>query len=195
MTVPRHAQIALIPYPKSEREWQHAMRVLSERLGMAWDGTTMIVQDSTEIDSRPDAPVLTILQRIGDDGTGTDSRLNPVSRTSNLGSAIVGSSPLSAEDAGTDATVTGAAFQVQFDFDAPIDVAGFTIPGLAYSTKFFIYLTDFEYDGSYTAALAVTASADLVDAPQNFYVGTITTPAALDPPTGGDGGGGGHYVP
>ena len=142
---------------------------------------------------RPGEPLQTVVQYIGPAGTATDTRLLPISKTGNIGSAI-SPSPLSASDAGTDATITISAFTPQFDFGT-LSVSGASITGLAYSTTFFVYLTDFSYtDGSYTAALATTSLLTLASNPGYFYIGTALTPAPGGPPIGG-GGGGGFFEP
>lgn len=138
---------------------------------------------------RDDEPIRTVLQYIGPSGTATNTKLLPVSKTANLG-CVINPLPLSAADVGSDATITVASFTAYFDF-GNLSVSGASITGLAFSTFYYVYLTGFDYsDGSYTSALATTAGTTLVNDPDNFYVGSITTPANGAGGTSGSGGGG-----
>jgi len=183
------------PDPAMQSWWQQVAAEMALVAGFAYDKQTevMTVPEETDIEGRTGEPVKDIIQRIGADGTGIDSRLLPISKTGNLGSAI-SPSPLTASDAGSDATITIAAFTPQFDFGT-LSVSGGSITGLAYSTQYFVYLTNFSYaNGSYTAALATTSILTLASNPTYFYIGTVTTPANGGPPAGG-GGGGGFFEP
>lgn len=150
-------------------------------------------ESTVEIDAtdtvREGEPLQTVVQYIGSDGTATNTKLLPVSKTANLG-CVINPLPLSAADVGSDATVTISAFTAHFDF-GNLSVSGASITGLAFSTFYYIYLTDFSYtDGSYTAALATTSGTTLVNSSDNFYIGSITTPANGAGGTSGSGGGG-----
>lgn len=216
-------RLTSMPMPTTEAAWRRFLAQLALTIGFSKDqGTGAItVPDDTflesrptdemvdvvgnltgsgmlanaiEYESRPGVEARTVVQRIGDDGTGNDVRLVPVSKGANLGSAVVGSSPLTSSDAGADAEVTIAGFTVQFDFGTRA-VSGGQITGLAYTTLYNIVLRGFSYaTGAWTSATAETTDADTTDDENVFYVGSITTAAAAGPPTGGQGGGG-HYDP
>jgi hypothetical protein len=206
-----------------ERWWQRVGAALGPALGYAYDKETEIItvpedtdiegrtgepvgdivqnlnvsgdiRDAMEFQARPGIQAKNFVQRIDGNGTGIDVRLIPVSKGANLGSAIVGASPLSSSDDGLDAEVTISGFTVQFDFGT-LAVSGGQITGLAYTTLYNIVLRGFSYtDGSWSSATAETSDADTTDDENVFYVGSITTAAAAGPPTGGQGGGG-HYDP
>lgn len=171
--------------------WQRTCAELSLAAGYNYNTQTEVltVPDATDLESRPSEPIGTVLQYIGANGTGINTKLLPISRTANLG-CVISPSPLSAADVGSDATITIAAFTPQFDFGT-LSVSGASITGLAFSTFYYVYLTGFSYaDGSYTAALATTSAATMASDPANFSVGSITTPANGAGGTSGAGGGG-----
>lgn len=127
----------------------------------------------------------------------TDQRLLPLVNASNKLSTQ-SAQPVTAEDAGSDATVEIAAHSVQFGFGSLPYGAG-SITGLDYSTLYYIYADDPSYAGGAVTYLATT-NANLVTAGNGrYYVGKVTTPAAAAPPTGGGwgggGGGGGSQIP
>lgn len=155
-------------------------------------------ESTVEIDAsdtvRDGEPLRTVVQYLGADGKGTNSNIVPVSIMGNVGSAIA-SSPLTAADVGSDATITIAAFTLQKDDGTTASVSGASVTGLAFSTVYRVYLTDFNRDtGAYTSALATTSDTTLVSDPDNLYVGSITTPANGAGGTSGTGGGG-VYIP
>lgn len=170
--------------------WQRVCAEMAMVSGYAYNTQTgvMTVPDDTDLEGRPSEPLGTVLQYIGANGTGVDTRLLPISKVGNFG-VVIEPSPITAADVGANVTVTIAAFVPQFDFGT-LNVSGATITGLSFSTFYYIYLTGFNYaNGAYTAALATT-SAKTMQADGNFYIGSITTPADGGAGTGGSGGGG-----
>lgn len=127
----------------------------------------------------------------------SDQRLIPLVNSSNKLSTQ-SAQPVTAEDAGSDATIEVDAHSVQFGFGTVAYNAG-SISGLNYSTLYYVYVDDPEYAGGAVTYLATT-NANLVTAGNGrYYVGKVTTPAAAAPPTGGGwgggGGGGGSQIP
>lgn len=127
----------------------------------------------------------------------TDQRILPLVSSSNKLSTQ-SAQPITASDAGADATIAVASHSVQFGFGA-VNYASGSITGLAYSTKYFVYTDDPKYEGGAAAYLATT-NANLVTAGNGrYYLGSVTTPAAAGPPSGGGwgggGGGGGFPIP
>ena len=108
------------------------------------------------------------------------------------------SEPLSATDAGSDATINVATVKV-FWADKPdgIQFRPFSLTGLAYSTSYQVYIDNAErngIEGNHGAIPTSGAPKDIVvrqDTEGRIYLGLITTPAALGGDTGGSGGGGG----
>lgn len=140
-----------------------------------------------------DVAVIDVLQYLSDNGRATDSRLINPSVVANIGALIDGSSPLSAIDAGTDATISIASFTMKFDFGDLNYNAG-SITGLTYSTKYYVYADDADYSGGTVTYAANLSSSTVVASSDYIYIGTITTPAASGGPTSGAGGGG-YYEP
>jgi hypothetical protein len=99
---------------------------------------------------------------------------------------------LSAVDAGTDATITVAGFTRFYDDGTSLAVTGDSLTGLAYATMYAVYYDDPTRGDTTPTFVATTFGGE---ARHNFavgrhFVGTITTPAAGMPDTGGD-----PYVP
>ncbi|HEX7114966.1 MAG TPA: hypothetical protein VF193_07525 [Steroidobacter sp.] len=106
--------------------------------------------------------------------------------------------PLTASDAGSSATITVAAHSVQYGFGTVAYNAG-SITGLSYSTTYYVYADDPDYEGGAVTYLATTNANTVTGANGRYYVGRITTPAAAGGGTsgnwGGGGGGGGFQIP
>ncbi len=118
--------------------------------------------------------------------------------TSNTGATLrrqSGSgSPLSAADVGSDATITVAATYLYTGDHGTVAYSSGTIPGLAFSTEFFIYALDPLLAGGAVTYLASTSSFAPSQADGYVYFGKITTPADGGGGTGGGGGGGSECV-
>jgi hypothetical protein len=127
----------------------------------------------------------------------SDQRLLPlVSASNKLSTQSV--QPLTAADVGSTATVSIASHSVQFGFGTVAYGAG-EISGLSFSTVYYIYADDPDYEGGAVTYVATT-NANLVTAGNGrYYVGKVTTPANGAGSTGGGwgggGGGGGSQIP
>lgn len=114
----------------------------------------------------------------------------PVS-IANVNSAIVGGvSPLSAADAGSNETISVAAFQMKVGGGVVSYNAG-SISGCPYTTLEYVYCSDKFLSGGAVTYLVTTSSDAVVASPYNVYVGYITTGSAGGGGTSGGGGGGG----
>jgi hypothetical protein len=127
----------------------------------------------------------------------SDQRLLPLVNASNKLSTQ-SAQPLTATDAGSNATISIAAHSVQFGFGT-VSYSSGSITGLSYSTTYYVYADDPDYEGG-TVTYVATTNANLVTAGNGrYYVGRIVTPAAAAGPTGGGwgggGGGGGSQIP
>jgi hypothetical protein len=162
--------------PENQREWEQFTRQLNQ----------LIEQD---------AP-----QHYSIDATmarASDQRLLPLVNSSNkLSTQSV--QPVTASDAGANATIAIAAHSVQFGF-GPVSYGSGSVTGLAYSTLYYVYVDDPDYEGGAVTYLATTNALLVTAGNGRYYVGKVTTPAAAGPPTGGGwgggGGGGGSQIP
>jgi hypothetical protein len=118
-----------------------------------------------------------------------DQRFHRATATLNRRSAQT-SSPLTASDAGSDATIAVAAHVVRAG-SLEISYDAGSITGLAYSTKYFVYADDPNLDGGAVTYAAATNYVNAITGDDRYYVGEVTTPAAAGPPNNGGGGGGG----
>jgi len=96
-----------------------------------------------------------------------------------LGSFSIPTMVVTAADVGANVTITIAAHIRHYGNGTELPVAGGSITGKAFSTKYGIYYDDLEMVDSTPAYFATT---DLAEAQHNFiagrhYVGTVTTPA------------------
>lgn len=139
---------------------------------------------------------------VGDPGTGimSQAQLEPVVRAAGS-SSIVGSSPLSATDAGASATATCAAsFSIQVGANAVAYAFGgaTNFTGKAYQTYYYLYVNDPGMLGGAPAG-GVQIATDMetvVSDPQNVLIGWVKTPASGGGGTSGGGGGtGGGFCP
>lgn len=147
---------------------------------------------------RNDGVTLPILMtHIGDVGRASSQRLLPMVNSNNKLSTQ-SAQPLTATDAGSDATINIASHNVQFGFGTVSYNSG-SITGLAFSTVYYVYVNDPTYAGGAVTYLATTNANTVTAADGNYYVGKVTTPANGAGDTGGGwgggGGGGGSQIP
>ena len=99
------------------------------------------------------------------------------------------SSPLTATDAGSNATIDIAAFTMQYGFGTVSFNSG-SVTSLAFSGKFFVFASDPTYAGGAVTYVASLIPDDSIDAEGLVLIGVVTTPANGAGDTSGGGGGG-----
>ena len=97
--------------------------------------------------------------------------------------------PLSATDAGTNASIAITAHSYDYDFGT-VNVNSGSITGLAFSTTYWVYFDDPRYEGGAVTYVATTTIGDVTGAQARIYLGTVDTPANGGGDTSGRGGGG-----
>lgn len=134
---------------------------------------------------------------IGDAGRARSQKLLPLL---NAGGKLSTQSaqPLTATDAGSDATISIASHSVQFGFGTVAYSSG-SITGLSFSTLYYVYADDPTYAGGAVTYLATTNANNVTGNDGRYYVGKVTTPSNGAGDTGGGwgggGGGGGNPIP
>ena len=127
----------------------------------------------------------------------SDQRLLPLVNSSNKLSTQ-SAQPLLAFDNGTNITISISAHSVQFGFGT-VDYNSGSITGLSYSTTYYVYADDPDYEGGAVTYLATTNANIVTGGNGRYYVGRVETPAAAGGGTsgnwGGGGGGGGFPLP
>lgn len=93
---------------------------------------------------------------------------------------------LSASDAGSDATINISAHTRIYADGSQVAVDSGSLTGLAYSTIYYIYYDDANFLGGAVAYQFTTTKTVAAQTGARHLVGQITTPAALDPDTGGE---------
>lgn len=100
------------------------------------------------------------------------------------------SNPLTATDAGSNDTVSIAAFTMRCTGHADVSVSGGSITALSYSTLYYIYYDDATLAGGAVTFNATTTKETAINGSGRFFVGSILTPAASGAATVGNNDGG-----
>jgi hypothetical protein len=98
--------------------------------------------------------------------------------------------PLTATDAGSNATVNIASFIMRTSSKGDISVNSGSITALSYSTLYYIYYDDATLAGGTVTFNATVSKTVGIQGGGRFFVGSIVTPAATAPNTTGNGDGG-----
>ena len=128
---------------------------------------------------------------IGDEGRARSQKLLPMVNAGGKLSTQT-AQPLTASDAGSDASIAIASHSVQFGSGVGLVAYNSgTITGLAFSTTYYVYTDDPTYSGGAVTYLATTNANTATANDGRYYVGKVTTPANGAGDTGGGYGGGG----
>lgn len=100
------------------------------------------------------------------------------------------SNPLTATDAGSNATVSIASFTMRTSSKGDISINSGSVTALSYSTLYYVYYDDATLAGGAVTYAATTAKTTAINGSGRFFVGSIVTPAATAPNTTGNGDGG-----
>jgi hypothetical protein len=100
------------------------------------------------------------------------------------------SNPLTATDAGSNATVSIAAFTMRTSSKGDVSVNSGSVTALSYSTLYYIYYDDATLAGGGVTYAATTTKTTAIQGSGRFFVGSITTPAATGPTATGNNDGG-----
>lgn len=105
------------------------------------------------------------------------------------------SNPLTAHDAGSNATLNAAAFTMRIQGFGDVSYNSGSITGLAYGTLYYIYYDDSAAAGGTVSFVATTTKEVTLNNGARFFLGSIVTPqaGALDTIGFGDGGSAGSY--
>jgi hypothetical protein len=160
------------------------------------------IQDPEQLKlaGRSDGVTLPVLMTyIGNAGRALNQKLLPML---NVGGKLSTQSvqPLTATDAGADASISIASHTVQFGSGVgSVSYNSGTITGLAFSTLYYVYADDPTYAGGAVTYLSTTNGNTPTANDGRYYLGKVTTPANGAGDTGGGwgggGGGGGEQVP
>ncbi len=152
--------------PKSEREWVQYHNELAKwvlRVARLGDGSMLTASDVTisGLDQMP--------------GRVPSERSLPMADVGNVKSIQdVISSPLTASDGGGTATISIASHTLATPSGDIIYNAG-SVTGLSFSTTYYVYADDDDYEGGAVTYQATTDAAVLVGDLGRYFVGQITT--------------------
>lgn len=104
----------------------------------------------------------------------------------NLTNSYPSANPLSASDAGANATVTIAGHNRIYGDGTSVAVTGGSLTALAYSTEYFVYYDDATRAGGAVTFVSTTSPTTAAQTGDRHLVGSVTTPAAAAPPTTGE---------
>jgi len=123
---------------------------------------------------------------------GVDTNDGPsafAARASGL-SYVPTTNPLTATDAGSNATISVASFNLLTSAQGTISYNSGSITALSYSTLYYVYLSDLTLAGGTVTYLATTTKTNPLNGAALFYIGSITTPGSGGAATTGNGDGG-----
>lgn len=125
--------------------------------------------------------------------SGTVTSASGTSRSANFSSYRPLTNPLTASDAGSNATVSIAAFTMRVA-GLDISISSGSITALSYTTLYYIYYDDSSLTGGAVTFNATTTKETALNGSARFMVGSILTPGASVPVSTGnnDGGVGGQ---
>jgi hypothetical protein len=109
-----------------------------------------------------------------------------VTEVATLTSSGVTPNPLSASDAGANASVSIANHTRVYGDGTTVSVIGGSVTALAYSTLYYVYYDDPAREGGNVSYAVTTNEADAAQVGDRHLVGTVTTPAAAAPDTDGE---------
>ncbi len=137
----------------------------------------VVVKSGTTIDGRTGSSLPTVLQRLGNNGTASDSRLINLVNYANRNSVQSADDILTSTSGASTSTINVAAHTVKFDYGT-VSYGSGSISGLSTNTSYLIYADDTTPPtGGAVSYVATTNPSDLI-ATGRYYVGTITTAIA-----------------
>jgi len=157
--------------PQTQQEWEQFARALNENF--LYDGVRAILAEASTIATREGTDIVTILQRIADNGRAEDQRFLPQVSAGNVLS-LQDINPLVASADAVNATISIDAHTVQYGFGTVSFNPG-TITGLLPDTEYFVYADDPEYAGGAVTYLASTDRQNLTADNGRYFVGSIVT--------------------
>lgn len=98
--------------------------------------------------------------------------------------------PLTAHDAGSNATINVASFPMRVPGITDINLNSGAITGLSYNTLYYVYYDDPNFFGGAVTYVATTTKETALNGAGRFFVGSITTPRAGGSDTTGNNDGG-----
>jgi hypothetical protein len=100
------------------------------------------------------------------------------------------SNPLTATDAGANATINVAAFVLRTSGNGDINISSGSVTALSYSTLYYVYFDDATLTPGAVTFNVTTTKATAINSGGRFFVGSIVTPAATGPDSAGNNDGG-----
>lgn len=98
--------------------------------------------------------------------------------------------PLTATDAGSNATINISSFTMQTSSKGAVSVNSGSVTALSYSTLYYVYYDDATLAGGSVTFNVTTTKTTAINGSGRFFVGSIVTPAATAPDTTGNNDGG-----
>lgn len=105
--------------------------------------------------------------------------------TAAITNSYVTGSTITATDAGSDVTATISAHTRAYADGTTVAVSGGNVTGLSYTTDYYIYYDQPSRSGGAVTYQATTSAGTAAQIGDRHLVGSVTTPAAAAPPTGG----------
>lgn len=160
--------------PRDQREWEQFTRRLNEAI--TFNGVKALLSEAMSVATREDTDLVTVLQRITDEGRAEDQRFLPTVTFGNVAS-VQSTEPLTATAGASTATIHIAAHNLHTDF-GPIAYNAGSVTGLTLNTRYYVYTDDPDYEGGAVTYLATTSRPNVPANSGRYFVGTIETPGA-----------------
>lgn len=117
---------------------------------------------------------------------GAQAAADATTAQNNLTNSYPSTNPLSATDAGANATITIAGHNRIYGDGTTVAITGGSLTALAYSTEYFVYYDDPTRAGGAVTFVSTTSATTAAQTGDRHLVGSVTTPAAAAPPTTGE---------
>lgn len=126
------------------------------------------------------------LIEVSDATVAAQTAADDTTAQNNLTNSYPSTNPLSASDAGANATITIAGHDRIYGDGTSVAITGGSLTGLAYSTEYFVYYDDATRAGGAVTFASTTSATTAAQTGDRHLVGSVTTPAAAAPPTTGE---------
>lgn len=100
------------------------------------------------------------------------------------------SNPLTATDAGSNATISIASFTLRTSAKGDISVSSGSVTALSYGTLYYVYYDDSNLAGGAVTYAVTSTKENAINGQGRIFIGSIITPAATGPNTTGNNDGG-----
>lgn len=168
------------------QKWQVEVLAAVDARNAQWAGAsgyvanadgTITLKAGAGIDGRTGSSLPTVLQRLANNGTASDSRLINLVNYANRNSVQSADDILTSSSGASSSTISVAAHTVKFDYGT-VSYGSGSIAGLNTATDYLVYADDTTPPAGGAVSYAATTNPSDLIATGRYFVGTITTAIA-----------------